>query len=64
MSGVRVLNVEIAVDPSYASWSIMVFCPQNREITPQEVLDAVADALLNEGELDPFSSRNPSQLDS
>ena len=60
----RELDVEISVDEDYSIWQLVVACPRRKGITAQEVIDAVGDALLNEGELDPFSERDPSQLDS
>ncbi len=64
MSGARIIDVEIAVDPDYSVWQIQIACPLGKTVTPQEVLDAVADALLNEGALAPLSSRDPKHLDS
>lgn len=64
MSGTRVIEIEIAIDPTYSEWQIVVKCPKGKEVTPQEVIDAIADAMLNEGELDPFTPRDPGYLDS
>ena len=64
MSGVREIDVQIAVDPNYSEYQIIVSCPKQMEITPQEVIDAISDAFLNEGELGIMNDRDPTHLDS
>lgn len=64
MSGIRELTVEIAVTPEYSDWQIVITCPRKQSISAQEIIDAVSDALLNEGELGILEPNPDRHLDS
>jgi hypothetical protein len=63
MSGVREIDIEISISAKRDQWDVTVSCPKKREITGQELLDVIADALLAEGELSPFDDRDPRKFD-
>lgn len=63
MNGVRVLDVDFAFNPMRSEYQIVVSCPKNQEITGQELLDAIADVLLGEGEISPFEPKDPRNYD-
>lgn len=64
MSNSRTIDVEIATNENYSMWNIVVACPRGKELTAQDIIDALADALMNDGKLDPYAPTDRSQLDS
>jgi len=64
MSNARVIEVELVHTPERDQWQITVYDPKGKEISAQDLIDAVADVLLNEGELDVVSYRSPEDMDS
>lgn len=59
----REVFVDVAYTPNRDSWQIVLEASDGGELTAQDIIDSLANFLLEEGELDPFPSHGPRDFD-
>lgn len=59
----RGVQVEVAFTEDRSSWQFVVESHDNKELSAQDIIDALSDFLLSEGELDPYGYVDPTMFD-